>query len=219
MEIKFTHALHSKFIAFHYLFFGLIGLLAFLLGVIYGDNWNILTYFLATLLFILAMGCIIWGIANLRALKTGKFPLSDYAVRTILKEMYSRRGLRRPVVMAPYMDDKGEKYIKYYFSVRFPVILFPIEVTVKYDNIQKVQEMIDEIIRMDMEKGIVKVEYIKDENYFPMGIRYHFRDGSVKEMKGELVSDLIFFMALSLRKIDAKKMYKKMKAWGVPGVK
>jgi len=166
---------------------------------------------------ILSIGSIIWGIANLRALKTGKFPLSDYAVRRILKAMYTKRGLRDPVVMAPYIDNNGVKYLKFYFSVRFPVILFPVEVTIKYRNFVKLLNVLAEILEMQRRGEIVRVEYEKDENYFPKVIRFVMKDGSVREMKGELAEDLIFMM--SLKRLNVEKLHKRMRAWDVPGVK
>ena len=64
---------------------------------------------------------------------------------------------------------------------------------------------------------IVKIEYEKDENYFPKGIKFFMKNGSVKELHGELAADLIFL--LSLKRLNVKKLYRRMKAWGVPGIK
>ncbi len=50
---------------------------------------------------------------------------------------------------------------------------------------------------------IVKIEYEKDENYFPKGIKFFMKNGSVKELHGELAADLIFL--LSLKRLNVKK--------------
>ncbi len=156
MEIKFTHALHNKFITLHYLIwrysFNTI-ISYYFLAIINTKNKNIslfdwvIGYFLWSILMIMSMGFLVWGIANLRALKTKKFPLGDYAVRKVLKVMYSKRGLWDPVIMSPYVDENGEKYLKFYFSVHFPIILSPVEVTIKYENFKKVARIAGEIAR------------------------------------------------------------------------
>ena len=221
MKIEFIHELHSKSIALHYLIGGFVGFFGLILGLITGPPKEFLNMIIGgsalAVLAVLSIGSIIWGIANLRALKTGKFPLSDYAVRKILKAMYTKRGLRDPVVMAPYIDNNGVKYLKFYFSVRFPVILFPVEVTIKYDNYVKLLNVLVETLEMQRRGEIIRVEYEKDENYFPKGIRFVMKDGTVREMKGELAGDLIFMM--SLKRLNVKKLHKRMRAWGVPGVR
>ncbi len=221
MEIKFAHALHSKSIALHYLIGGLISLSVFVISIKMGSPSSQLDFIVGgiTLTILLIMGSFmfIWGIANLRALKTGKFPLSDYAVRRVLKAMYTKSGLWDPVIMAPYVDENGEKYLKFYFSVHFPVILFPVEVTIKYENFNKIEGVIDYIGELEKTGEVVKIEFMKDENLLPLGIKFYMKDGTVKELKGELAADFIFL--LSLRKINVKKLYKRMKAWGVPGIK
>jgi len=121
------------------------------------------------------------------------------------------------VVMAMYIDENGVKYLKFYFSVRFPVILFPVEVTIKHENFVKLGKVMAEILEMQRRGEIIRVEYEKDENYFPKVIRFVMKDGSVREMKGELEEDLIFMM--SLKRLNVEKLHKRMRAWGVPGVR
>ena len=218
MEVEFNRPPHPRFIALHYLVGGAIFLFAAILVTVTGEVWNVFNYSLLLIAYLISGFMVIWGSVHLWARKKNKgFPLGNYAVRKILKAMYSKRGLRDLVIMAPYVDEKGERYLKYFFSVRFPVILFPVEVTIKYENFKKLGKIIEEIGEMQRRGEIVRIEYEKDENYFPKGIKFYLRDGSVKEMRGELAEDLIFL--LSLKRLNARKLYKRMKAWGVPGVK
>ena len=188
------------------------------------DNTGLSIYDIFTFYILVGIGgtisifSIIWGAAHYYARKKGKgFPLGNYAVKRILKGMYSKRGLRDPVIMEQFKDEKGDRYIRFYFSVRFPIVLFPVEVTMKYENFQKIDRLVQEIDELIKTGEIVKIDYEKDENWFPKGIKLYFDTGEVKEFKGEIAGDLIFL--LSIRKMDVKKLYKRMKEWHVPGVR
>ncbi len=205
MKVIFHRDPHPKDISLHYLIGGCIFLFASIVAIIFRDessNRHILCTSIILLLF-LSTFFIVWGSAHLYAAKKGRnFPLWGYAVRKILRSMYTEKGLKNPMLVLPYIDRNGEKYVNFWFSIRFPLHLFPIEIMVKYDNLPKVGKLMDEIASLIAEGKVERIEYEKDENYVPKGIKIVLKDGTVREYKDEVAQDLVFFMSMKRMKYD-----------------
>ncbi len=210
MKVKSNREPHTTKIALHYLIGGGLFLFMAIIISLTGEVWNIFNYILLSIMYILSSFAIIWGAAHLYAAKKGRsFPLWGYAVRKILKSMYTKKGLKNPILVLPYIDRDGEKYVNFWFSIRFPLHLFPIEIMVKYNNLPKVGALMDEIAGLIAAGKVERIEYEKDENYVPKGIKLHFKDGSVKEYTGEVVQDLVFFM--SMKKMRYEKIAEQLR--------
>ena len=218
MIVKFYRSPHPPLVSLHYLFGGMIGLFGtfvifFNMGFkadVYEIYKNPIGYFVLFSLAILSTLATIWGAIHFyRYKKNMNFPLWGYAVRKILKSMYTKKGLKNPILVLPYIDRDGEKYVNFWFSIRFPLHLFPIEIMVKYNNLPKVGALMDEIAGLIAAGKVERIEYEKDENYVPKGIKLHFKDGSVKEYTGEVVQDLVFFM--SMKKMRYEKIAEQLR--------
>ena len=214
MKIKFGHNIHPLSVSLTYLGVGILTLSIYGVILYYDitESQTLVGIILSQLLLILGIGSFIWGIANLRSRKTGKFPLGDYAVKKILKKMYIPQGLPNPIMVYPSKDGKE---IIFEFGIAFPIPLMPIEVRLKYEDLKLAKEEANKIERLVKERSDVNgVKYVKDKNMRLKEVRLIRKDGGeekIKDVNIERMEEAIFLMGLKPTYLEnTKEIYRQI---------